>query len=87
MTLHIIGGTFRSRLLKSPKGELTRPTLAVMRKAVFDILQTRIDDAHFLDLYAGSGAKPVHCTRTSLDGGLVEESHLESSICRGFTIG
>jgi 16S rRNA (guanine966-N2)-methyltransferase len=56
MTLRIIGGDFRSRLLKSPKGEKTRPTLAVMRKSVFDILQSQIEGAHFLDLYAGSGA-------------------------------
>lgn len=56
MSLRIIGGAFRNRLLKSPKGEQTRPTLAVMRKAVFDILQTQIDGAEFLDLYAGSGA-------------------------------
>ncbi len=56
MSLKIIGGKFRNRALKTPKGEQTRPTLAVMRKAVFDILQSQIDDADFLDLYAGSGA-------------------------------
>ena len=56
MTLRIIGGTFRNRPLKTPKGAQTRPTLAVMRKAVFDILQTKVDEASFLDLYAGSGA-------------------------------
>lgn len=56
MSLRIIGGVFRNRLLKSPKGEQTRPTLAVMRKAVFDILQSKIEGASFLDLYAGTGA-------------------------------
>ncbi len=56
MSLRIIGGNFRNRLLKTPKGKQTRPTLAVMRKAVFDILQSQIEGAHFLDLYAGSGA-------------------------------
>jgi 16S rRNA (guanine966-N2)-methyltransferase len=56
MTLRIIGGIFRNRPLKSPKGEQTRPTLAVMRKAVFDILQSQIEGASFLDLYAGTGA-------------------------------
>lgn len=56
MSLRILGGIFRNRLLKSPKGEQTRPTLAVMRKSVFDILQTQIEGAAFLDLYAGSGA-------------------------------
>ncbi|MBS0604725.1 MAG: 16S rRNA (guanine(966)-N(2))-methyltransferase RsmD [Verrucomicrobia bacterium] len=56
MSLRIIGGAFRNRILKTPKGAQTRPTLAVMRKAVFDILQMEIEGAHFLDLYAGSGA-------------------------------
>jgi 16S rRNA (guanine966-N2)-methyltransferase len=52
----IIGGTCRGRLLKTPKGEKTRPTLAILRKAVFDILHTHVEGAHILDLYAGSGA-------------------------------
>jgi 16S rRNA (guanine966-N2)-methyltransferase len=56
MTFRIIGGSFRNRPLKAPKGEQTRPTLAVMRKAVFDILQNKIEGAFFLDLYAGTGA-------------------------------
>lgn len=59
MSLRIIGGTFRNRLLKTPKGDQTRPTLAVMRKAVFDILQSQVEDAQFLDLYAGSGAMGI----------------------------
>lgn len=55
MSLRIIGGTFRNRLLKAPKGQKTRPTLAILRKSVFDMLQFTIDGASFLDLFAGSG--------------------------------
>ncbi len=55
MSLRIIGGRFRNRLLKTPKGDKTRPTLAIMRKAVFDMLQFSLPDASFLDLFAGSG--------------------------------
>jgi 16S rRNA (guanine966-N2)-methyltransferase len=55
MTLRIIGGEFRNRLLKAPKGVKTRPTLAVLRKAVFDMLQFTIVEAKVLDLFAGSG--------------------------------
>ncbi|MBS0607608.1 MAG: RsmD family RNA methyltransferase, partial [Verrucomicrobia bacterium] len=54
--MRIIGGTFRNRLLKTPKGPQTRPSLAILRKAVFDILQQEIVDAEFLDLFAGAGA-------------------------------
>lgn len=56
MSLKILGGKFRNRSLKSPPSEETRPTLGVVRKAVFDILQDEIEGAHFLDLFAGSGA-------------------------------
>jgi len=51
----IIGGTYRNRLLKAPKSDKTRPTLAIVRKAVFDIIQGSIPEARFLDLFAGSG--------------------------------
>jgi 16S rRNA (guanine966-N2)-methyltransferase len=54
--LTIIGGEFRNRKLKTPKGDVTRPTSAVLRKSVFDICMSHITDAHFLDLFAGSGA-------------------------------
>ena len=59
MTLKIIGGTFKNRPLKTPKGPQTRPSLAIMRKAVFDILQQDIIDADFLDLFAGTGAMGI----------------------------
>lgn len=56
MSLRILGGTLRNRPLKTPKGPQTRPSLAILRKAVFDILQQEIADAEFLDLFAGAGA-------------------------------
>ncbi len=59
MSLRIIGGTFRNRPIKSPKGDRTRPTSAMMRKAIFDICQPFIEDASFLDLFAGSGAMGI----------------------------
>lgn len=56
MTLRIIAGKFKGRPLKTPKGATTRPTQAMLREAVFNICQNKIEDAHFLDIYAGSGA-------------------------------
>lgn len=56
MTLSLIGGKFKGRRLKSPKGSHIRPTTSMVRKAVFDISQAIIEDALFLDLFAGSGA-------------------------------
>ena len=54
--MRIIAGEFRSRRLKSLPGVNTRPTPDRLRETLFDILQTRIAGATFLDAYAGTGA-------------------------------
>ena len=54
--MRVIAGEFRSRRLKSIPGAATRPTPDRLRETLFDILQTRIAGATFLDAYAGTGA-------------------------------
>jgi 16S rRNA (guanine966-N2)-methyltransferase len=54
--MFIIGGQYKHRRLATPKGNLTRPTAGRLREALFNICQTYIKDAAFLDLFAGSGA-------------------------------
>jgi len=54
--MRVIGGEFRSRLLKSVPGLDTRPTPDRMRETLFNILALRIEGASFADLYAGTGA-------------------------------
>lgn len=54
--MRIIAGEFRSRRLKSIPGDGTRPTPDRLRETLFNILQTRIEGASFLDAYAGTGA-------------------------------
>ncbi len=54
--MRIIAGTFRSRTLAAPPGMSTRPTSDRLRETLFNVLAPRIEDAAFLDLYAGSGA-------------------------------
>ncbi len=53
--MRITGGQYRGRNLRTPKSGV-RPTQDMVRQAVFNILMSRILDARFLDLYAGSGA-------------------------------
>ena len=52
-TIRITAGTLRGRRIPVPPG--ARPTSERARQAFFDIIGDRIVDAHFLDLYAGSG--------------------------------
>ena len=54
--MRIIGGTLRSRRLEAPAGLATRPSSDRLRETLFNVLAPRIQDAHFLDLFAGSGA-------------------------------
>lgn len=56
MTLKINGGKFRGIKLSSPSGNKTRPTSDMLREAVFNIAQHKIQDSLFLDLFAGTGA-------------------------------
>ena len=54
--MRVIGGEFRSRVLKSVPGLDTRPTPDRLREALFNVLAPRIAGAVFADLYAGTGA-------------------------------
>jgi len=54
--MRVIGGQFRSRLLKSLPGLDVRPTPDRLREALFNILAPRIEGVVFADLYAGTGA-------------------------------
>ena len=55
LRIHITGGHFKGSTIPSPKGGLTRPTPAVLREAVFNVLGERIVDAVVLELFAGVG--------------------------------
>jgi len=54
--MRVIAGTYRSRLLVSPRGLATRPTSDRLRETLFNILSARIEGCLFADLYAGTGA-------------------------------
>ena len=56
MSLRIVSGKFKGRVLQSPKGLKTRPTQESLREAIFNICQGSIVGAAVLDLFAGSGA-------------------------------
>jgi 16S rRNA (guanine(966)-N(2))-methyltransferase RsmD len=52
----IHGGRLRGTRLAVAEGLVTRPTRSRVREALFSMLQTRLEGARVLDLYAGSGA-------------------------------
>ena len=54
--MRISGGAHRGRRLRSPQGTRTRPTSALLRQVVLNVLATRIPAGRLLDLCAGTGA-------------------------------
>jgi 16S rRNA (guanine(966)-N(2))-methyltransferase RsmD len=54
--MRVIGGEFRSRVIKSVPGLDVRPTPDRLREALFNVLAPRIAGVVFADLYAGTGA-------------------------------
>lgn len=58
MPFQVIGGSARGRRLKSPPAGV-RPTAAILRRSLFDIIGPDVLDARVLDLYAGAGSLGV----------------------------
>jgi 16S rRNA (guanine(966)-N(2))-methyltransferase RsmD len=58
LSLKVLAGQARGRTLKTlPQDDLSiRPILWRMKKSVFDIIQNKIPNSYFLDLYAGVGS-------------------------------
>ena len=54
--MRIIGGEFRGRRLKAPDGLGTRPMIARVREAVFNILARHLKGARLGDCFSGTGA-------------------------------
>ena len=57
--MRVIAGKAKGRALLAPKGWNTRPITAMMKESLFSIWQAKIEDARFLDLFAGSGSMGI----------------------------
>ena len=51
-SLTLIGG----KRIESPKSDKTRPTTLMVRQAIFNILNIKVEDSNWLDLFSGSGS-------------------------------
>lgn len=56
MPIRVVAGEAKGRRLKTPKTTGTRPIIDRVKTALFDILSVRVEDARFLDLFAGTGS-------------------------------
>ncbi len=51
-SLTLIGG----KRIESPKSDKTRPTSLMVREAIFNILNKKVENSNWLDLFSGSGS-------------------------------
>lgn len=79
--MYIISGTHRHKRLKTPKGTETRPTSSRLREALFNICQGFIENARFLDLFAGSGAMGLEALSRGASFATFIDQSLEAIRC------
>ncbi len=56
--MRILTGSYKGKILKGPKTGI-RPTKAIVRSAIFNILGDVINDAIVIDIFAGTGAMGI----------------------------
>ena len=59
--MRVITGKARGIQLKTPEGQLTRPTSDRVKEALFSIIQFEIPGAAVLDLFGGTGQLGIEC--------------------------
>lgn len=79
--MRIVSGIYKGRKLLAPKGLKTRPTSERVREAVFSMLYGRVEDAAFLDLFAGSGAVGLEAVSRGATHATFVESDREALRC------
>jgi 16S rRNA (guanine966-N2)-methyltransferase len=76
MPIRVVAGEAKGRRLKTPKTTETRPIIDRVKTALFDILSWRVEDASFLDLFAGTGSVGIE----ALSRGAASATFIELSI-------
>ncbi|RMG40910.1 MAG: 16S rRNA (guanine(966)-N(2))-methyltransferase RsmD [Candidatus Dadabacteria bacterium] len=54
--MRVISGRAKGRKLQPVPGSTTRPIMDRVKTALFDVLRPELEDAHVLDLFAGTGS-------------------------------
>ncbi|MDA8236100.1 MAG: 16S rRNA (guanine(966)-N(2))-methyltransferase RsmD [Clostridia bacterium] len=74
--MRVITGRAKGRQLKAPKGMNTRPTSDRVKEALFNVLGGKVENARFLDLFAGSGNVGIE----ALSRGAIEVFFVENNL-------
>ena len=78
-SLTLIGGA----KIESPKSDKTRPTTLMVRQAIFNILNKKVENSNWLDLFSGSGA--ISCEAFNHGAKkivAVEKNRITANLCK-----
>jgi 16S rRNA (guanine966-N2)-methyltransferase len=74
--MRVVTGEAKGRKLKTPKIPGTRPIMDRVKTALFDILSAEVEDARFLDLFAGTGSVGIEAlSRGATHATFIEMNH------------
>lgn len=73
--MRVISGSARGLHIEAPGDLPVRPSLDRVREAVFSILTPRLDGAHFLDLFAGTGANGIEALSRGAPAATFVDNH------------
>lgn len=76
--MRITSGFLKNKTIKSRVGKETRPTLERIKEAIFSIISNKIDDANFLDLFAGTGNMTFEAISRGAKRGIMIEENKEA---------
>ena len=76
--MRVIAGSAKGARLTAPSGFEVRPTLDRVREALFSILTPRLEEANFLDLFAGTGANGIEALSRGAEFSTFADNDLRS---------
>jgi 16S rRNA (guanine(966)-N(2))-methyltransferase RsmD len=78
--MRIVAGKYRSRILKSLKGNALRPTSDRLRETLFNVLGPDVSGSRFLDIFAGTGAVGIEALSRGATEAVFIESHAPAAV-------
>jgi 16S rRNA (guanine966-N2)-methyltransferase len=81
--MRVVTGEAKGRKLKGPKTIGARPIIDRVKQALFNILASRVEDARFLDLFAGTGSVGIEAlSRGAASATFIELDHNMLAVVR-----
>jgi 16S rRNA (guanine966-N2)-methyltransferase len=78
--MRIIAGKYRSRILKTLKGNALRPTSDRLRETLFNVIGHNVSGSRFLDVFAGSGAVGIEAISRGAKEVVFIENHAPAAV-------